>query len=170
MTKHFVGKKKFSFMRLLLAVAIGFILVMIVTPPFWISYGPKKSSELGTTLNGIKLDQERYKLAHGTYLNCAVSPRTPAELDKKAVPWKDLGTGFTAIGFSTSGNVRFIYQVTATETGFVAEALGDTDGDGNRILFVATESTGPHIIGDPNYTAVDGSITLSLGTRADTED
>ena len=126
------------------------------------------ASEVSTNLSTIKLYEEAYKLVNGTYLNCAASPRAVENLDGTAVPWQDLGTGFTEIDFTVSGEVRYIYQVSgATETSFVAEALGDTDGDGNRILFVATESTGHHVIGtDPR----DADLILTLGTRNDTED
>ena len=106
------------------------------------------------------------KLSNGTYLNCVASPRAVENLDETAVPWQDLG-GFTDIDFTVSGDVRFIYAVTATKTSFVAEALGDTDGDGDRILFVVTESTGPHVIG--SYPQ-DAKLTLTLGTHNDTKD
>jgi hypothetical protein len=83
------------------------------------------------------------------------------------VVWQDLGTGFTEIGFAASPPVRYIYQVTVTEAGFLAEALADTDGDGRRILWIVTESTSPHIIGTD---AGDAELPLSLGTMADTRD
>ena len=87
---------------------------------------------------------------------------------------RDNTGGFTRIGFITSSAVRFVYQSTVTETGgFVTEALGDTDADGKRILFVSSESMGPHLVGGPY--SIDGrlrdvSLPLSLGTREDTED
>ena len=104
-------------------------------------------------------------MSNGHYLYCALSPRSVEELDENAVPWQDLGTGFTEIGFATNTPVRFVYQCTVTETGLVIEALGDTDGDGKRILFVSSESTGPCVVGP-----ADAALPLSLGTRADTKD
>jgi hypothetical protein len=123
-------------------------------------------SEATMNLSGIKLSEEGYRLAKGTYINCATSPRvTP---DQNAVQWVDTGGGFTTIDFMVAANVRFVYAVNqATETSFVAEALGDTDGDGNRILIVATESTSPHIIGSQPG---DARLTLTLGTANDTKD
>jgi len=123
-------------------------------------------SEATTNLYGIKLSEEGYKLANGTYINCATSPR--ATPDGNTVPWVDTGGNFATIDFSVFGNVRFVYAVNqANETSFVAEALGDTDGDGNRILIVATESTAPHIIGSQPG---DAKLTLTLGTANDTKD
>ena len=107
-------------------------------------------------------------MSSGTYINCTVSPRPVEALDENAVPWRDLGTGFTDIGFTPSAKVRFVYQVSgATEKRFVTESLGDTDGDGKRILFVSSEGPGPHVIGSDWR---DASLPLSLGTREDTGD
>ncbi len=73
---------------------------------------------------------------------------------------------FRIILFDKQHKVRYIYQVSyATETSFVAEALGDTDGDGNRILFVATELESPRVVGPS-----DADLTLTLGTHYDTDD
>jgi hypothetical protein len=124
------------------------------------------ASEVSTNLSTIKLYEEAYKLVNGTYLDCATSPRLVP--DENAVQWQDLGGGFTTMDFATSEKVRFIYGVfQATKTSFVAEALGDTDGDGNRILFVATESMSHHVIGSAPG---DTDLILTLGTRNDTED
>ena len=109
-----------------------------------------------------------YKSANGTYIDCAASPRPVEALDEQAAPWRDLGTGFTQLGFSTK-EVCFVYQVSgATEKGFVVEAIGDCDGDGNRILYVGTERVlPPHVIGTD---AGDAALTLALGTRGDMKD
>ena len=105
-----------------------------------------KGAEAMTNLNGIKQLMESYLLSNGSY---------PDNIDLQTS------------GFSTTGKQRFVYQAKKTKTGFVAKALGDTDSDGNRILYVVTESTEPHIIGThPD----DARLTLRLGTIADTSD
>lgn len=123
-------------------------------------------AEAAANLGGIHTCQEAYKLANGTYINCSASPR--ATPDQNAVPWVDTDGatgGFTAIVFQPRGAVRFVYAVQATETSVVIEALGDTDGDGNRILFIATNTTSPHVLGPG-----DAKLTLTLGTHNDTKD
>ncbi|MBI1927357.1 prepilin-type N-terminal cleavage/methylation domain-containing protein [Candidatus Poribacteria bacterium] len=174
MFKRFVDEKGFTLMELLIAVAIVVILAGVGIPVYLKFQAGAKASEANTNLNGIKLAEEAYKLGNGSYLDCAASPRAAAALataGQTAVAWADTATGFTNIGFTTTANVRFVYQVSsASTTAFVAESLGDTNADGNRILFVATQNSGPHVIGDPTYTAVDGAITLALGTVTDTAD
>jgi type II secretory pathway pseudopilin PulG len=161
-------------MELLIAVAIVVILAGVGIPVYLKFQASAKAAEASTNLNGIKMAQENYRLANGSYLDCAVSPRPAADLataGQTAVAWVDSGGatgGFTQIGFTTSADVRFAYEVgDSTTTSFVAEALGDTNADGNRILYVATQNKGPHVIGAD---AGDASLTLALGTTSDTAD
>ena len=170
MLKHLAKKEKgFTLMELLIAVAIVVILAGVGIPIYLKFQQGAKHAEASTNLNGIKLSEEGYKLANGTYIDCATSPR--AAPDQNAVAWADAGGaagGFTAIGFQTSADVRFVYGVNnSNTTSFLAEALGDTDGDGNRILFVATEAMGPHVIGTD---ARDAGLAPVVGAAADTAD
>lgn len=168
MTKRFRTENGFTLMELMVAVSIVVLMAAIGIPIYLKFQADAEASEAGTNLNGIKLLEKGYQVANGTYLNCAASPRLATALDETAVAWKDLGTGFTEIGFSPSASLRFAYQVSgSTIASFVAEALGDTNADGNRILFVATPNKGPHVIGsDPD----DGTLTLALGATTDTKD
>ncbi len=170
MFKRFVDEKGFTLMELLIAVAIVVILAGVGIPVYLKFQAGAKASEANTNLNGIKLAEEGYKLGTGAYLDCAVSPRAAATLataGQTAVAWADTATGFTNIGFQTSSNVRFVYQVSgASTTTFLAEALGDTNADTKRILFQATPTAGPHVIGDTTYP----TVTPVLGVTTDTVD
>ena len=121
------------------------ILFVVLAIPIYNKFSQDaKRAEAMTNLNAIKQLMESYLLSNGSY---------PDNIDLQT------------IGFSTIAKLRFVYQAKKTKTGFVAEALGDTDSDGNRILYVVTESTEPHIIGThPD----DAKLTLTLGTMADT--
>ena len=58
---------------------------------------------------------------------------------------------FNAIGFSTKRPVLFKYAVAAVAPSgsaavtFSAEALGDTDGDGDTVFYLVTDSTAPTV-------------------------
>jgi prepilin-type N-terminal cleavage/methylation domain-containing protein len=167
---EYLGRKEkgFTLMELLIAVAIVVILAGVGIPIYLKFQTGAKHAEASTNLNGIKLAEESYKLSNGTYLICGVSPRLVADIDQDAVAWADLATGFTDIGFSTSSDVRFAYGVgTVSTTAFVAEAMGDTDGDGTQILFIATETMGPHVA---NSDARDAALTLTLGALTNVAD
>jgi prepilin-type N-terminal cleavage/methylation domain-containing protein len=172
MFKRFVDEKGFTIMELLIAVGIVVILAGIGIPVYLKFQSGAKGTEASTNLNGIKMLQEQYKLANGSYLDCAASPRaatTLATAGHNAETWADLGGatgGFTKIGFNTSSGVRFVYQVSgASATAFVAEGLGDTNSDGNKVLYVATQNAGQHVVG-----AGDSALTLVLGSSSDTAD
>jgi len=175
MFKRFAANERgFTLMELLIAVAIVVILAGVGIPVYLKFQSSAKAAEASTNLNGIKMAEENYRLANGSYLDCQESPRdasTLASAGQTAVTWADAGGasgGFTAIGFSTSADVRFVYEVSSSSTtAFVAEALGDTNADGNQILYLATQAKGPHIVGADSG---DASLTLALGTTSDTAD
>ena len=168
------SERGFTLMELLIAVAIVVILAGVGIPVYLKFQASAKASEASTNLNGIKMAEENYRLATGSYLDCAVSPRaalTLATAGQNSVAWVDSGGatgGFTNIGFTTNADVRFTYQVSSSgTTSFLAEALGDTNADTNQILYVSNQLKGPHVIGTD---ATDAALTLALGTTADTAD
>jgi prepilin-type N-terminal cleavage/methylation domain-containing protein len=174
MLRAFVTEKGFTLMELLIAVAIVVILAGIGIPVYLKFQKDSKAAEASTNLTGVKMAEDAYKLTSGTYIDCAASPRAAADLataGQNSVAWADTGGatgGFTTIGFQTNGPVRFVYQVSgSTTTAFVGEALGDTNADGNRVLYVATPTTNPHVVGTD---AGDAALTLALGAATDTVD
>ncbi|MCZ6676134.1 MAG: prepilin-type N-terminal cleavage/methylation domain-containing protein [Candidatus Poribacteria bacterium] len=154
LTRSARNESGMTLLELLIAVAIVVLLAGLGIPIYLKFQASSKASEANTTLNGIKMFQQNYKWATGTYIDCPVSPRPVADLatfGHNAVTWTDLGGatgGFTQIGFSLSADVRFCYEVNnASKTGFVAGALGNTNSDGKQILYIATANKGPHIVG-----------------------
>ena len=163
MKGYFGNERGFTLMELLIAVAIVVILAGIGVPTYLKFQASAKHSEANTNLNGIKQFEESYKLSNGAYIDCAVSPRLVAAINEQTLAWADLGTGFTAIGFATNAPVRFAYAVTGSSTtSFLGEAIGDTDGDGNNILFVTGPTDAPRLVqtGD----------AVTLGPDTDTSD
>ena len=165
MFKRFAADERgFTLMELLIAVAIVVILAGVGIPVYLKFQAGAKHSEASTNLNGVKLSEESYKLTNGSYLTCTASPR--ATPDQDAFPWAALGTSpgtFDDIGFTTSSAVRFVYAVTAaTPSTFTGEALGNTDGDTDEILFICNQGEGPRLVASTD--------TVTLGTTSDTDD
>jgi len=168
MFKRFAKDERgFTLMELLIAVAIVVVLAAVGIPIYLQFQAGAKHSEASTNLNGIKLSEESFKLTNGTYQVCAQHPA--AAPDETTQDWTG-NVGFDAIGFSTSSAVRFVYAATpvsgSESTQFVAEGLGDTDGDGTNILFVASENEGPHLVG----TGSEVNSELTLGQLTDIAD
>ena len=167
MIRHFVNEKGFTLMELLIAVSIVVILAGVGIPVYLKFQAGAKHAEASTSLNGIKLAEEAYKLANGVYKVCAQHPA--AAPDENTQSWGAGNADFVALDFATNADVRFVYAVNTDDatSSFLAGALGDTDGDGNNILFVATEGTGPHVV-----TAADAALVagLPIGAAADTAD
>ena len=164
MLRRFGNERGFTLMELLISVAIVVILAGVGIPIYIQFQARAKASEANTNLNGIKLSQEGYKLSNGAYQSCAQHPAgTP---DESAVAWTG-NADFNAIGFSTNGPVLFKYAVAAVAPSgsaaatFTGEALGDTDGDGDTVFYLVTDSTAP-TVATAGYTpatslAIDGT-------------
>ena len=162
----YLGKKEkgFTLMELLIAVAIVVILAGVGIPVYLRFMSGAKHAEASTNLSGIKLAEEGYKLANGVYFPCGVAPRLTPNQD--AFAWTDPAAvntaDYTAIDFTLSGDVRFVYEVfvPADPTLFEAGAQGNTDGDLVFILFTASNTTSPAATGDAAY---GGSLTGGTG-------
>ncbi|MCH8296071.1 prepilin-type N-terminal cleavage/methylation domain-containing protein [Candidatus Poribacteria bacterium] len=154
------NERGLTLLELLIAVAIIVIIAGVGIPTYLKFRSTSQHAEANLNLNGIKQFEESYKLGNGIYINCAVSPRPVAALDETTLAWTDLGIGFTSIGFGTNAPVRFVYAVTgATTTSFLAEAAGDTNRDGNDILFVASPTIGPRVV------QLGDAVTLGADTQ-----
>ena len=146
-------EKGFTLMELLIAVAIVAVLAAIGIPVYSKLRGSAKQTEASINLDAIRTAEEAYKMANGTYLNCYLSPRDVP--DSEAYAWTSRKASgdtsgantFEALGFEANSAVRFVYEVAdADSTTYTAGALGDTDGDGDEILFLATPTKGPHVV------------------------
>jgi prepilin-type N-terminal cleavage/methylation domain-containing protein len=149
---QYLGRKEegFTLMELLIAVAIVVILAGVGIPVYLKFMTGTKLAEASTNLAGIKLSEQGYKLANGVYLSCDEAPRAATAVDENTFAWSDrpaddpaTQSSFDDIDFTVSGDVRFVYAVVGDANSFTAGALGDTDGDGDQVLFLATDLTSP---------------------------
>jgi len=146
-------------MELLIAVAIVAVLAGIGIPVYMGLQGRTKAAEATANLDGIATCLEAYRLQHGTYIDCGASPRAATAVDQNQTAWAAAvaGAGFDLLGFDTSKPVRFSYAVGgATNLVFYAGAMGDTDGDGNGVLYVASNTEGPRVV-----TAADAATAVA---------
>ena len=177
MLEYFGRKEKgFTLMELLIAVAIVVILSGVGIPVYLKFMGSTKHSEASANLSSIKLTENSYKLSSGVYASATVAPRAIPDGDAVgwltgvvagAAPAPTAGVAeFNVMDFSLSGDVRFVYAITAVNAGgvssFDAAAQGDTDGDGKMVLFQATQDSSPIVVG------ADG--TTVAGLTGDTSD
>jgi prepilin-type N-terminal cleavage/methylation domain-containing protein len=139
-------EKGFTLMELLIAVAIVAVLAGIGIPIYMKLQSGAKATEANANLDGIRTCEESYKMVHNAYMDCTISP-VNAIPDETPVAFADTDgdttIGFDAIGFQPNANVRFIYEVGGSSgIAYTAGALGDTDGDTNCVLYLATQSSG----------------------------
>jgi prepilin-type N-terminal cleavage/methylation domain-containing protein len=169
MFKYLAKKEKgFTLMELLIAVGIMAVLAGVGVPLYLQLQTGAKATEANVHLDSIRTCEESYKLVNNAYIDCAAEPRpcdaNPATDDlgvnQNPFPWPADAGGFTTIGFAPNASVRFAYAVGgADSTTYSVGGVGDTNGDGTRILYVATESSGPHIVA-----ATDGGAITDLNT------
>ena len=176
-------ERGFTLMELLIAVAIVAVLAGVGIPVYMGLQGRAKASEATANLDGIGLCQESYKLTNDTYIDCYASPVDPDAVTQTQTTWNGIidpaaggVIGFDLIGFDTNKPVRFSYAVGgATHLIFYAGALGDTNGDGARtaglltgptgcVLYVSSNSEGPHVVSAADAAAVDAAGAGALQT------
>lgn len=150
----------FTLMELMITVAIVGILATIAVPSFVSYIHRSRTTEATSFLAEIKQRQESYRAEFTQYAN--VSTPSPATMPSggdlsgwpNLPPWLQLGA-------SPDGAVRFQYDTFAglpnspvaggfagcgtpaagvrnEEFWFVAQAVGDLDGDGNTVCFELT--------------------------------
>jgi prepilin-type N-terminal cleavage/methylation domain-containing protein len=145
-------EKGFTLMELLIAVGIVAVLAGVGVPLYLKLQTGAKATEANVHIDSIRTCLESYKLVKNSYTNCAAAPRAAAAVDEEPADWVP-GGDFDAIGFAPNASVRFAYAVGgpdavdgATSTQYTVGAVGDTNGDGNQILYISTESIGPHVV------------------------
>jgi type II secretory pathway pseudopilin PulG len=148
MFKRFTADERgFTLLELMLGVTIVIIISGVAFAIYLDFRASAKHSEASINLNGIKMCEENYKLINGQYLDCLVHPDLPLTQSEWANARQWTGnTNFDAIGFITSGDVRFVYEVLdSTTTSFVALAHGNVDGDEDTVHFIATQEAAPAV-------------------------
>lgn len=152
----------FTLMELMIVVVIVGVLSAVAIPTFTSYIYKSRTTEATSFLAEIRQRQESYRAEFNQYANVATP--NPAVLPTGGertgwgapppVGWRQLGaapdapTRFqfdTIAGFPNDGVVGGLggcgdasTGVTNTEFWFVAQALGDLDGDGERICFETT--------------------------------
>jgi prepilin-type N-terminal cleavage/methylation domain-containing protein len=155
MLRHLASQEKgFTLMELLIAVAIVAVLAGVGIPLYMGLQGKAKAAEATANLDGIGTCLESYKLTNGVYRACYASPAAANAVNQNQTAWGSVvdplssEAGFDLIGFDTNKGVRFSYAVGigADPLTYISGAIGDTDGDGNYVLYTAHESVGPSIV------------------------
>ncbi len=138
----------FTLIELMIVVAIVGVLAALAIPGFAAYIQRSRTTEAFTMLGEIRQRQESYRVEFGRY--CAAQWNPAAYSSGGALqPWNNTMLDWAQIGASPDGPVRFQYRVLAGDpTGgsgvpgvddgdfwFVAQALGDLDGDGNEVAF-----------------------------------
>ena len=135
------NQKGFTLIELMIVVAIIGILAAVAIPAFSRYQAKSKTSEASINLAAIATSEIAYQAEFDTFILAGPNPAgvTPGQ----RTPWIVAGVGFQNIGFAPKdAAVYYAYQVTAAAAGtFTADAVGDTDGDGNNGTWRVTEAT-----------------------------
>lgn len=119
----------FTFIEVMVVVAIIGILALIAVPLFRTYQFRSKSAEAKTTLGSIRVLEHSYFSEHDTFLAAAPEPAViPGTTSTDFVQNAD----FALLGFRPDGRVYFSYGVaiSADGAGYTADAGADIDGNG----------------------------------------
>ena len=134
MLMHFKNKEGFTLVELMIVVAIIGILAAIAIPNFLAMQLKAKRSELPINLAGITTAEKTYFQEFGLYHNAAEHPGQT--LDTVTTPWATGATssGFTDIGWSTTGSVYGNYLVVRVNIPPSFAATGKCDVDDDNVV------------------------------------
>lgn len=105
-------KKGFSLIELMVVVAIIGLLAMIAVPSFNRYLAKAKRAEAYLNLNSIYAAQKAHWAEHGSYASMS------------NLGWQAEGQG------NNENSKYYTYTISGGDTGFLALATGDIDGDG----------------------------------------
>lgn len=132
----------FSLVELMIVVAIIAILAAVAIPSYMRFQLRARETEARNNLAAIRTCEEAYKAENDVYLAGVASP-AGGGLGTTPIAWAD-GGGWTAMGFSPDGEVRYLYTAALVAGGagvppsYTATATGDVDGDGTQVVITVT--------------------------------
>ncbi len=139
-----------------LLVGIGVIVVLVLLGIPLVTSLLRKSAreELPLIVDEIRKFELAYQRPFGEYLSAPYAPRPPTAVDGEKAPWQG-NAGYEKLGFSPVEALGVeelygTYRVAITESGFTVTGTADIDGDGERSVYVATESEPAHPTSDPS--------------------
>jgi prepilin-type N-terminal cleavage/methylation domain-containing protein len=164
----------FTLIELMVSVVIVGILAAVAIPSFVSYIYRSRTTEATTFLAEIRQRQESYRAEFGQYADVtgesgAYTPDTPSSGTPRA--WTTT-SGWTQLGARPDGLVRFGYLTIAgvpgeapnapggggdlglsnpTDFWFVAQAIGDLDGDGETVLFETYSFSNQIYCDQPKY-------------------
>lgn len=160
--RHQRSVRGFTLIEVLITVVIVGILAAIAIPSFTAYVHRSRTTEATSFLAEIKQRQESYRAEFNQYANVATANPSVLPSGGEHHGWgAPPPAGWQQLGASPDGSVRFQYDTFAGLPGdavagglpgcgdptsgvrdeefwFVAQALGDLDGDGNTVCFELT--------------------------------
>lgn len=169
-----VRRQGYTLLELMIVVAVLGVLAAVAIPSYTSYLQRSRTAEAVTFLGEIRQRQESYRAEFGQY--CSVSAAAGSGIDSGAwepaalptngdkIAWGGAGN-WSQLGANPDGPVRFQYRTTAgppgtnpgvpgftgTDFWFVAQAQGDLDGDGRRVVFEIYSPTTQMFVGDQTY-------------------
>jgi len=128
-----------------LFLAAGLV-AAIAAPHFIQPERRSKRAELPSNLDGVFTAELAYDAAFDEILACGSPTRARAIIaasPKAPRPWEG-GDCWERLGWAPDGQVRGAYwvEVSADNRSFTVWAIGDTDGDGEIAIYLATDADG----------------------------
>lgn len=136
----------FTLLELMIVVAIVGVLAALAMPAFRNYVMRARTAEAPVFLGAIRQREESYRAEFARYCPVAANPAAPSV---DPVPFNATLGDWPMLGASPDGPVRFSYMVEdagpgipstttvpgldGTNFGFAARAIGDLDGDGDRM-------------------------------------
>ena len=137
-------------------VGIGVIVLLVLLGIPLVTGLLRKSAreELPLIVDEIRRFEIAYQKPFGEYISAPYAPRPPTAVDAEKVAWQG-NAGYEKLGFSPTESfgaeeLYGTYRVAVTESGFTITGTADIDGDGERSVYVATESEPAHPTSDPS--------------------
>lgn len=144
-------KSGFTLVELMVVVAIIALLSLIALPKYWRFHAKAKRAEVYLNLSALHTAEKLYWAEHSKYSDKIAGP--------DSIGWQPDGQSNYTYGFSGTPNINYVLgklgkdtgalsQSFANNTGFIAVAVGDIDGDGKLDVITINENREIKIIQD----------------------